>query len=248
MNNRDLRNRHAFEEKKPSSGNLSSNDESSGRSIDRGKNPEGSRRCPEDACVIVGGPRQCKILSTHTNDKEKKNKKKRYRSTISQLQLQLTTGVPLQRVKQKRYPAEQCSLEAFLSLYLVFSLIVFRLSSHIFVSSATIDFRRQHMSPRGREMSPREKFLFSNWGGKRMPCFWSLIMGYKGIKHSSFIYSKFLDTRMGTIEKAEKRLKLRKDWGFQILITLNLIIMNMGILDAFWDNSDSGLILFLEHV
>lgn len=40
------------------------------------KNPEGSRRCPEDACVIVGGPRQCKILSTHTNDKEKKNKKK----------------------------------------------------------------------------------------------------------------------------------------------------------------------------
>lgn len=120
MNNRDLRNRHAFEEKKPSSGNLSSNNESSGRSIDRGKNPEGSRRCPEDACVIVGGPRQCKILSTHTNDKEKKNKKKRYRSTISQLQLQLTTGVPLQRVKQKRYPAEQCSLEAFLSLYLVF--------------------------------------------------------------------------------------------------------------------------------
>lgn len=162
MNNRDLRNRHAFEEKKPSSGNLSSNNESSGRSIDRGKNPEGSRRCPEDACVIVGGPRQCKILSTHTNDKEKKNKKKRYRSTISQLQLQLTTGVPLQRVKQKRYPAEQCSLEAFLSLYLVFSLIVFRLSSHIFVSSATIDFRRQHMSPRGGEMSPREKFLFCN--------------------------------------------------------------------------------------
>lgn len=141
------------------------------------KNPEGSRRCPKDACVIVGGPRQCKILSTHTNDKEKKNKKKRYRSTISQLQLQLTTGVPLQRVKQKRYPAEQCSLEAFLSLYLVFSLIVFRLSSHIFVSSATIDFRRQHMSPRGGEMSPREKFLFCNWEGKRMLCFWSLIMG-----------------------------------------------------------------------
>lgn len=205
------------------------------------KEVEDAQRMLASLSVVPDNARSFPHIQT---TKKKRTKKKRYRSTISQLQLQLTTGVPLQRVKQKRYPAEQCSLEAFLSLYLVFSLIVFRLSSHIFVSSATIDFRRQHMSPRGGEMSPREKFLFCNWGGKRMPCFWSLIMGYKGIKHSSFIYLKFLDTRMGTIEKAEKRLKLRKDWGFQILITLNLIIMNFRILDTFPDYR----VFFLEYV
>lgn len=121
MSNRDLRNRHAFEEKKPSSGSLSPNDESSGRSINRGKKipkeVEDAQRMLASLSVVPDNARSFPHIQT---TKKKKRTKKRYRSTISQLQLQLTTGVPLQRVKQKRYPAEQCSLEAFLSLYLVF--------------------------------------------------------------------------------------------------------------------------------
>lgn len=76
MSNRDLRNRHAFEEKKPSSGSLSPNDESSGRSINRGKKipkeVEDAQRMLASLSVVPDNARSFPHIQTTKKKRTKK--------------------------------------------------------------------------------------------------------------------------------------------------------------------------------